>query len=200
MIEITGKNGQYFRLEENEICKIYREMNAPLDKVVADVVQYSSRVGKTIATAESCTGGLLSERLTSVPGASRVFELGLCTYAARMKTALLGVPRERIDRYGVVSEEVALSMAKGVQQLSSADICISVTGIAGPKSSEEEPPVGTVYVGVLFAGNYISMPLQLWRYDLTTRASVRYGTAVCAFGLVRRCQMEEDACARKKNK
>ncbi|MFR6588014.1 MAG: CinA family protein [Ruminococcus sp.] len=102
-----------------------------------------------MATAESCTGGLLSQLITSVSGASRVFELGICTYAERMKTKFLGVPAELIAGKGVVSAEVAIAMAHGLRQQSDAALCLSVTGIAGPGGGTPEQPVGTVYVGML---------------------------------------------------
>ncbi|HBL85508.1 MAG: competence/damage-inducible protein A [Clostridiales bacterium GWF2_38_85] len=101
-----------------------------------------------IATAESCTGGLISQRLTSVPGASAVFEAGVCCYANRIKTKMLGVSEVTLEKYGAVSEQTAEEMAAGALQLSGADIAVSITGIAGPDGETLEKPVGTVFVGI----------------------------------------------------
>lgn len=101
-----------------------------LDKLVTNVVQLLVRRGISVSTAESCTGGLLSELITAVPGASGIFELGICTYSERMKNRFLDVSPETIEKYGVVSREVALEMVRGLKKVSGADICISVTGIA----------------------------------------------------------------------
>ncbi len=103
---------------------------------------------KTVATAESCTGGMLGELITSISGASEVFEMGAITYSERIKTQLLGIPPQLIDECGVVSREVALAMAYGVKLYSHSDIGIGITGIAGPNGGTENQPVGTVYVSV----------------------------------------------------
>lgn len=102
-----------------------------LDKLVTDVVKLLLIKGVTIATAESCTGGLLSELITSVPGASKIFEIGVCTYSNKIKHEYLGVPKNLFKQYGAVSRQVALAMVAGLQKQSGADICISVTGTAG---------------------------------------------------------------------
>lgn len=100
------------------------------------------------ATAESCTGGLVSERITNIPGASEVFGCGVCTYSNEMKMKLLGVSAETLAAHGAVSSETALEMAKGVRKLSGADFGISITGIAGPGGGTAEKPVGLVYIAV----------------------------------------------------
>ena len=104
--------------------------------------------GYTLATAESCTGGLVAERITRVPGSSRYFLGSVVSYAEEAKTALLGVPGELIDRRGVVSGDVAEAMAWGVRERFGSTIGLSITGIAGPDGGTEETPVGTVYVGI----------------------------------------------------
>ena len=122
----------YTLLDEEKLCRIYQDTEKVLDKTLAHIVQLLDGEHQTVATAESCTGGLLSQKITSVAGASHVFELGLCTYAERMKTKLLGVPAELIAEKGVVSAEVASAMVQGLRTQAEADLCLSVTGLAGP--------------------------------------------------------------------
>jgi nicotinamide-nucleotide amidase len=123
-----------------------------LDKTVTDVLQLLKKEKLRISFAESCTGGLLSRLLTANAGASEVYELGVCTYSNRMKTKLLGVSPELLDSYGAVSPETAQAMAEGLHKLSGADICVSVTGIAGPGGGTPQKPVGTVYSGIFLKG------------------------------------------------
>jgi nicotinamide-nucleotide amidase len=113
------------------------------------VVHTLQAAGRTIATAESCTGGLIAARITAVPGASEVLGSGYVTYSAAAKETLLGVQPEAIARYNVVSAPVAAQMALGALAASGADIAVSVTGLAGPGGGEPEQgrPVGTVYLG-----------------------------------------------------
>lgn len=190
---------QYFLVNEAQICQIYKDTEKALDKTLVHIVQWLDREGRTIATAESCTGGLLSQLLTSVPGASHVFELGVCTYAERMKTQLLDVPAQLIADCGVVSAEVAVAMLRGLHRQSGADLCLSVTGIAGPGGGTAQQPVGTVYVGILMNGRASVAHLKLWQYGLRTRKEIRDGTAVCAFGIAECYLMEEAECRKKKN-
>ncbi|MBI4979745.1 MAG: CinA family protein [Spirochaetes bacterium] len=102
----------------------------------------------TIATAESCTGGLIAAAITSVSGASDVFHEGYITYANDVKIRLLGVPADIIRSYGAVSEQCARAMAEGARKRSGADIAIAVTGIAGPAGGTKMKPVGTVFIGI----------------------------------------------------
>lgn len=104
--------------------------------------------GKKIATAESCTGGLLAKRLTDISGSSAVFEMGAVTYANRIKELLLDVPHEVLEEHGAVSEETARAMAEGIVKKSGADIGIGITGIAGPEGGTAEKPVGLVYIAL----------------------------------------------------
>ncbi|HIU32652.1 MAG TPA: competence/damage-inducible protein A [Candidatus Caccousia avistercoris] len=112
------------------------------------VVGLLAEKGMTLATAESCTGGLIAKRITDVPGASEVFHLGAVTYANEAKERLLGVPAELLEQYGAVSEPVARAMAEGVRRLAGSSIGVGVTGIAGPGGGTPEKPVGLVYIGV----------------------------------------------------
>lgn len=101
-----------------------------------------------LATAESCTGGLISKRITDVSGSSEVFEGGVVCYSNRFKENVLGVSPETLKKYGAVSRETAREMAKGVLSLTKADIAVAVTGIAGPSSDDTNKPVGLVYIAV----------------------------------------------------
>lgn len=104
--------------------------------------------GLHAATAESCTGGYVSKRLTEVSGASAVFDCAVCSYSNEIKEKVLGVSHETLERYGAVSEQTAKEMAAGIRRLSGAEIGVSTTGIAGPGGGSEEKPVGLVYVAV----------------------------------------------------
>lgn len=100
------------------------------------------------ASAESCTGGLVAKRVTDIPGSSAVFAGGVVTYSNEMKMRLLGVKEETLAAHGAVSHETAYEMAKGLLELTGADVGVSLTGIAGPGGGSAEKPVGLVYVGV----------------------------------------------------
>ena len=102
----------------------------------------------TVATAESCTGGLLSARITAVPGSSGIFDGTVVSYANRIKNSLLGVPASVLEQEGAVSEPCAKAMADGVRALIGADIGVSLTGIAGPDGGSKDKPVGTVFLGI----------------------------------------------------
>lgn len=137
------------------------EIPTYIDKAAQNVVQYYIVNKLHIAAAESCTGGMLASAITSVSGASEMFECGLVTYSERIKSELLGIPRDFIDRYGVVSKEVSLAMAKGALEKSGADIGVGITGIAGPTGGTEKQPVGTIYVSVVTKDKEITNNLEL---------------------------------------
>lgn len=118
---------------------------APLAVRVLD--ELKSR-DKMIATAESCTGGLISGTLTEIAGSSAVVDRGFVTYSNEAKTELLGIPENLISTMGAVSKEVAVAMAEGALSRSRADIAVSVTGIAGPGGGSHEKPVGTVHIAI----------------------------------------------------
>ena len=102
----------------------------------------------TVSFAESCTGGLLASSITSINGASQVFNMGLVTYSNNAKVKLLKVPKKTISKYGAVSYETCLSMLKNLSKISKSNISISITGVAGPNGGTKEKPVGLVYIGV----------------------------------------------------
>lgn len=112
------------------------------------VVKLLNEQGKTLATAESCTGGLLSKRITDIPGSSSVFHMGCVTYANEAKEALLFVPHEILKAHGAVSEETARAMAEGIVKRSGSDLGIGITGIAGPDGGTPEKPVGLIYIAL----------------------------------------------------
>jgi nicotinamide-nucleotide amidase len=147
------------------------------------VVRVARAAGKTIATAESCTGGLVAGRITNVPGSSAVFRYGWVTYADEAKTAELGVPTELLAAHGAVSEEVARAMAEGALRASGADVAVSVTGIAGPEGGSAEKPVGLVWFAVARRdGATTSVQRNLSR----TRGTFRAMATQVALDLVRR--------------
>ncbi len=115
---------------------------------VAGLLDLYRSQGLKIATAESCTGGLIAASLTAVAGSSDVFERGWVTYSNQAKSESLGVPADLIAQKGAVSLEVAEAMAKGALRLSQADVAVSVTGVAGPGGGSEEKPVGLVFIGL----------------------------------------------------
>ncbi len=137
------------------------EIPTYIDKAAQNVVQYYIANGIYIATAESCTGGMLASSITSVSGASEMFECGLVTYSERIKSKLLGIPQDFITEYGVVSKEVSLAMAEGVLEKSGADVGVGITGIAGPTGGTKEQPVGTIYVSVVTKERSITENLAL---------------------------------------
>ena len=101
-----------------------------------------------LAIAESCTGGMLSSTITSVSGSSKVFTMGLITYSNQSKINLLKVPKRVIQKYGAVSTQCCLSMTNNLSKISKAEVCVSITGIAGPKGGSKLKPVGLVYIGI----------------------------------------------------
>ena len=101
-----------------------------------------------IAVAESCTGGMLSNSITSVSGSSKVFTLGLVTYSNQAKISILKVSKKTISKYGAVSVQCCLAMVNNLSKISKAKACVSITGIAGPKGGSKQKPVGLVYIGI----------------------------------------------------
>ena len=115
----------------------------------------------TIATAESCTGGLLSSRLTDVSGSSAFIKLNVVTYANEIKEQILGVSSKTLNTNGAVSEQCAREMVIGLKKLTNADICLATTGIAGPSGGTKEKPVGLCYIGLLIKDKLIIKKIQM---------------------------------------
>ena len=159
-------------------------MNDDIDRALPmNVADALREAGHTVAVAESCTGGLIGAALTAVPGSSDYFEAGLTAYSYDAKRRDLGVTREALDEHGAVSEPVALEMARGVRDGCDVTWGVSATGIAGPTGGTEETPVGTVYVGVAYAGPWGSETSYAiaTRYEFDgDRAAVRAGTVEAA--------------------
>lgn len=149
------------------------------------VVRALHEKGLTAATAESCTGGLVAELLTEVPGASGVFGCGMVAYQNEIKEQLLGVPGELLKAYGAVSEETAVRMAEAIREKSGADIGVGVTGNAGPAASEGKP-VGLVYVAVSSSAYTHVSRLNIRRQDEDSRALIRRLAALKALNLILR--------------
>ena len=101
-----------------------------------------------LSIAESCTGGMLSSAITSVSGSSKVFTIGLVTYSNQAKTSILKVPQKIIKKYGAVSVQCCLAMVNNLSKISNSKVCVSITGIAGPKGGSKQKPVGLVYIGI----------------------------------------------------
>ena len=139
--------------------------------------------GLTIAVAESCTGGLVTSRITDVPGSSRYLEQAVVVYANAAKTALLGVPEDLLAAHGAVSEPVARAMAEGMRERASADVGVGVTGIAGPGGGSDDKPVGTVVVAVALRGS----ATRACRYRFFgERDRVKFQASQAALDMVRR--------------
>jgi nicotinamide-nucleotide amidase len=151
----------------------------PVEELVLDLCHAQ---GLALATAESCTGGMVAQRLTSVPGSSRVFLGGVVAYSDDVKAAELGVPREMLEQYGAVSAETAAAMAAGARERLGADVAVAVTGIAGPDGGSEEKPVGLVYLHAESPAGSRSVDFVL----PGDREWIRRRAAVTALHLVRR--------------
>ncbi len=139
--------------------------------------------GLTLGSAESCTGGLISKRITDIPGSSEVFKGGICSYSNSLKIELLGVKEETIEKHGAVSEETALEMARGAVKICRSDIGIASTGIAGPGGGESpDRPVGTVYIALCCRDYEICRKFNFWG----DRHKIRNSAASFAFDMIRK--------------
>jgi nicotinamide-nucleotide amidase len=148
------------------------------------VLQACRAAGKRIATAESCTGGLIAGCLTEIAGSSDVVDRGFVTYSNAAKTEMLGVSAALLEHPGpgAVSAEVAVAMAKGALQASQADVAVSATGIAGPGGGSAEKPVGLVYLGVAAKGGRAHAVRHVFPGD---RGEVRHATLRAALDLIK---------------
>jgi nicotinamide-nucleotide amidase len=156
------------------------------DSLVSDgarLLDECRQAGVRIATAESCTGGLIAAALTAIAGSSDVVERGFVTYSNEAKAELLGVAAALIERHGAVSDAVALAMAEGALARARADIAVSVTGIAGPGGATATKPVGLVHLACARRGRTTLLDQRVFSGD---RAAVREQSVALAFALIRR--------------
>jgi nicotinamide-nucleotide amidase len=157
------------------------------DRLIELATQLQARcveLGLTVATAESCTGGLVAHALTEVPGSSAYVRGGIVAYANDVKAELLGVPVGALDAHGAVSAQVAVAMAEGARDRLRADLGVAVTGVAGPDGGTDEKPVGLVYVGLSDAGGTFAERLDLSAWA-RSRDALRERSANRAFDLLR---------------
>lgn len=150
------------------------------NSVAQNMVELYRAHGKTCATAESCTGGLVGGAVTSVAGSSEVFLGGIISYANEVKMNVLGVPKEVLDTVGAVSRECAAAMAEGARRLTGADVAVSTTGIAGPGGGSAEKPVGLVWFGIATAEG-TRTEKAIFRGD---RAGIRENAVTHALGML----------------
>lgn len=169
----------------DEIYKKFSEYiyGIDIDGIEYAVVEKLKEKNLKVAFAESCTGGLCAKRITDVPGASQVFDCGVVSYANSIKNKLLNVREEDLEKYGAVSETVAKQMAKGVLELSGADIGVSITGIAGPDNDGSEKPVGLSYIAVAYKDEVVCTEFMTARKD---RDYNRFANSSKAFDVVRK--------------
>lgn len=149
-----------------------------LEEVVSALLREK---GRTLAAAESCTGGLIAKRMTDLPGASQVFMGGVVSYTNIVKHRILGVPADMLEEYGAVSAPVARAMAEGARKATTADCAVSVTGVAGPDRDERGNPVGTVFIGFSSAEETIA---ERFDFGVKSRAEIRGEAADEAFKLL----------------
>lgn len=151
-------------------CEITAPPTLPLTEAAEAAVRALKEAAFTLATAESCTGGLIAESVTRIPGASDVFGFGWVTYANEAKQSQLGVPAATLERFGAVSRETVEVMAEGARQRADADLAVAVSGIAGPGGGTPDKPVGTVWIAWAARGFPVEtlcllrpMPRQVFR-------------------------------------
>jgi len=161
------------RVREKLGDSIFTDREEDLEQVVGRMLREK---GKTVATAESCTGGLLGKMITDVPGSSDYYRGGVVCYSNDLKADLVGVNETTLERFGAVSEQVAAQMAVGIRESAAADVGLSVTGIAGPGGETAEKPIGLVFVGLssdqvsvkkmLFGGSREAIRIRASRFAL----------------------------------
>ena len=164
-----------FKLGEN----VFSTSGEELEEIVGNMLRQNQ---KTVAAAESCTGGYLGHRLTNIPGSSDYFLLGITAYQNDQKSRLLRVPQDLLDKYGAVSSEVASAMADGIREKSSADYGLAITGIAGPGGSTADKPVGLVYTA-LAGKNHFEVKKNLFLGD---REIIKFQSSQKALDMLRR--------------
>ncbi len=191
LLRVTAK--AHSEAEAEGLCKpVIEEINRRIGEYVYGidsesieqrVVELLKEQGLTLATAESCTAGYISKRITDISGASSVFEFGAVTYSNEIKEKILGVSKDTLIKYGAVSEQTAREMAAGIRRVSGADIGISVTGIAGPDSDGTNKPVGLSFIAIDTEGVQAFEKIETGKND---REYNRYVSASRALNLARK--------------
>lgn len=167
-----------FNLEGQTLVeRTSRSGQATLD-LAAHLVDHLRAEALTLATAESCTGGLVSAAITDIAGASDVYDRGFVTYSNRAKNEMLNVPRDLIEKFGAVSAEVARAMADGAIKNSTADISVAITGIAGPGGGTATKPVGLVFIGVGKRGHASTVHQHI--FNDASRSAIRQAALAAA--------------------
>lgn len=157
-----------------------------IDRAVSGVVEYLKTKGITLSTAESCTGGMLSQMVTSVAGASKIYLGGVCSYTEEMKMKVLGVSESTLKKYSVYSSQVASEMSLGIMKLTGSMASVGITGLAGPDGGTQEKPVGTVYVSVRYKDREIVKDLMLYKeYEKLNRNKIRTITTIKAMEMIK---------------
>lgn len=184
MAETKDKAEELCKPVISEICSRLGDYVYGLDYSCIEeaVVKMLKSRNLKVATAESCTGGLIAKRITDISGSSQIFECGIVSYANEIKHKVLSVSADDLEKYGAVSEPVAKQMAQGALRVSGADIAVSVTGIAGPESDSTNKPVGLIYIGLADKDNVWVKELRTSRND---RSYNRYVSASNAFNMIR---------------
>jgi len=163
----------------------FPRIDTALVKRAAEVVKLAINCGRTIVTAESCTGGLLATVLAEAPGAAKQLQGGFVVYTKDQKTIALGIPRALLERESAVSQAVARAMAEGALARSVADLSVSITGVAGPEPDEDGNPVGLVYVAAARRG--AATLQQEYHFGDIGRGEVLYQTVLAALDLLEQC-------------
>ena len=132
-----------------------------MKKLATKLVNLLIKKKISISFAESCTGGLLSSTITSIPHSSKAFKLGLITYSNHSKNKLLKISKNLLNKYGAVSKQVCLAMAKNINKIAKTDLSISITGIAGPSGGTPLKPVGLIYIGIKFRKKLVCKKLLI---------------------------------------
>ena len=152
-----------------------------MKKLSQKVVKLLTKKRLKISFAESCTGGLLSSTITSISGSSKVFALGLVTYSNQAKINILKVPKKIIMKHGAVSYETCLSMVKNLYKISRTNICLSITGVAGPNGGTKQKPVGLVFIGVKKGNKTL---VKKFLFKNRTRNSIQRSTVNKSLNLI----------------
>ena len=168
-----------------------------IDNVTRAVVSCLMTKGITLSTAESCTGGMVGELITNVPGASKVYLGGVCSYTEEMKMKVLGVKEKTLDEHTVYSAQVASEMSEGIMRLTGSGAAIGITGIAGPDGGTDDKPVGTVYVSVRLGDREVVKDLMLYKEcEKLDRRRVRLLAAARSLEMLKilaeNCESEDD--------